>query len=718
MAMPIETGSGSQGAAGATTAAGGSNNATGLRGERRVVTVLFADVVNSTGLAESLDPEDWTEIMDGAFEHLTAPIRRYDGTVARLMGDGMLAFFGAPVAHEADPQRAVLAALDIQDAIRAYGNILRRSRQLDFKVRIGINTGPVVVADVGSQVAMELTAMGDAVNIAARMQQTAAPGTIQLAAETYRLVSALFEVKPLGEVEVKGKSEPLPTYQVVGPKARPDRLRGLGVAAPLVGRDEQLGQLKWTIDQLREGRGQIVCLVGEAGLGKSRLLAELREYWLEQNDPFGWDVAYGVPYDATRPFGLFQNYARGMFGIHLDDTAEVIHQKVEATFRATGGPEEAMALCSVAMERVIAAKVLHEAREYSAEEVKNDIYEIMYPAFRESCTAGPMICVVDDLQWADQASVDLLIRLLELTDEVPLMMLLAFRPERQSPAWQVKLRAETDYPHRYTEIVLRPLDADDTDALVAALLHIPDLPAELHELIARKTDGNPYFVEEVIRSLIDQGAIERTDAGLRWKEGTAVGDIAIPDSLQALLMARIDRLDQETRSTLQMASVIGRSFYYRILQAISDSALAVDRHLHALERVELLREAGRMPELEYIFRHELARDAAYATILNRRRREFHLRVAEAIEGLFADRLEEHAHRLAQHFELAGDDERAMKYYEMAGRVAVDIHARAEGLTHFSRAMEAAQRAGVPEADMQRLAAARAALEQESAPAAE
>lgn len=692
--------------AGATNA--GAGRGSNVHGERRVVTVLFVDVVNSTGLAEKLDPEDWTEIMNGAFEHLTAPIHRYEGTVARLMGDGLLAFFGAPAAHEDDPQRAVLAALDMIDAVHAYARTLGG---LDFNVRIGINTGHVVMADVGSVSSMEHTAMGDAVNIAARMQQTAAPGTVQLSAETYRLVAPLFDVIPLGDLELKGKAEPVAAYRVTGIKSNPERFRGIGgVSAPLVGRDSELAQLREIVDQVRQGRGQIVCLIGEAGLGKSRLLAELNKYWVEREDPRRWEVMLGVPYDASRPFGLFQNYARGLFGIQLEDTVEAIHRKVEQTLRSMGGSDEDVALCSVAIQRVVAASVQHEAKEFPAEVVKRDIYEIMYPAWRQSCMAAPVVTIVDDLQWADQASVDLLVHLLGLVEEVPLLILCAFRPERQSPAWQVKLKAETDFPHRYTEMTLRPLGADDTDALVSALLRIPDLPAELRQLISHKAEGNPYFAEEVVRTLIEQGVIYRTEEGLRWNAAANFTDIAIPDSLQALLMARIDRLDEETRSTLQMASVIGRSFYYRILQAISDSALALDKHMRALERVELLREAGRMPELEYIFKHELARDAAYATILNRRRRAFHLRVAEAIETLFSDRLEEHAHRLAQHFEQAGDDARAAKYYEMAGEAAASIHATAEGIAHYSRALEAAQRASAPAGDIARLEARRSALE--------
>lgn len=674
-------------------AAAGRPVAAPIQSERRVLTVLFCDVVNSTSLAEGLDPEDWTEIMTGAYDHLTAPVHRYEGTVAKLMGDGMLAFFGAPVAHEDDPQRAVLAALDIIDSVVSYGRAVKSGRGIDFNVRIGINTGPVVVADMGNLGALD--ALGDAVNVAARMESAAGPGQILLSGDTYRLVAPLFDIAALGDIELKGKAEPVPAYRVVSLKAHPGPKRGIeGITAPLIGRDMELALLKTVVERVRTGRGQIVSLIGEAGLGKSRLLTELHRYWGEREDYDRWDEMFGVPYDSQRPFGIFQNFARDMFGVQLEDPAEVIHRKVVAGIRARGGNDDAVALCSIAMERVIAARTLHDAKQsFATEVVRNDIYDVMYPGFRESCSTGAAVVVIDDLHWADPASVDLIMHLLALVEEVPILFVCAFRPERQAPAWKVKQKAETDFPHRYTEIQLKPLDSGDTNRLVSELLKIADLPAELRELILRKTDGNPYFVEEIIRTLIDDGIVFRTDDGLRWKATTSVADIAIPDNLQALLMARIDRLDQETKNTLQMASVIGRSFYYSILKKISDSAMAVDKHLSALERVELLREASRMPELEYVFKHELARDAAYATILNRRRREFHKRVGDAMEQLFAGRLEEQAHRLAQHFELAGDPAKAAHYYEMAAESAVHIHANEEGVANFERAIQSARQGG-------------------------
>ena len=250
----------------------------GMQGERRVVTMLFCDVQGSTAAAERLDPEEWAEIMNGAFEHLITPVYQYEGTLARLMGDAVLAFFGAPIAHEDDPQRAILAGLEIIKSIAPYREQVKQQWDLDFNIRIGINTGLVVVGEVGTDLRVEYTAMGDAVNLAARMEQTAEPGTIQVTENTYKQVAPLFDVESLGTVEVKGKAEPVPAFRVLGPKAAPGSLRGIeGLDAPLVGRDREMGQLREAISALAQGRGQILSLMGEAGLGKSRLMAELRQ---------------------------------------------------------------------------------------------------------------------------------------------------------------------------------------------------------------------------------------------------------------------------------------------------------------------------------------------------------------------------------------------------------------------------------------------------------
>ncbi|HLF80194.1 MAG TPA: adenylate/guanylate cyclase domain-containing protein, partial [Anaerolineales bacterium] len=277
-------------------------------GERRVVTILFSDVQGSSAMAEALDPEDWAEIMGQAFEHLVTPVQRYEGTVARLMGDAILAFFGAPNAHEDDPQRAVLAGLEILRGLQPFCEKIRQQHGLDFNVRVGINTGPVVVGDIGSNLAMEYTAMGDAVNVAAYMEQSAQPGTVQVAEATHRLVAPLFDFEDLGPIQIKGKRDPIRAYRALTPKAEPGRLRGIeGLSSPLIGREDELAELRRTLQELRQGRGSIVLLLGEAGLGKSRLVEEVQREWeAEPNQQGRWLQAGGISYDMARPYSLFQ----------------------------------------------------------------------------------------------------------------------------------------------------------------------------------------------------------------------------------------------------------------------------------------------------------------------------------------------------------------------------------------------------------------------------
>ena len=650
-------------------------------------------------MAEQLDPEEWAEIMNEAFGLLTVPVARYQGKVARLMGDAILAFFGAPIAHEDDPQRAVLAALDILEGIRPFRYQIEREYGLDFNVRVGINTGPVVVGDVGSELAGEYTAMGDAVNIAARMEQTAQPGTVQVAGNTYRLVEPLFDFEPLGGIAVKSKGEPVPAYRVLGRKAEPGRLRGIeGLSAPLIGRAEEFGRLQQVITEVRQGRGQIVCMIGEAGLGKSRLFEELRAQWLkEANGDWSWIETHGISYDTTRPYGQFQQHMRRLYGVDENEPLEIVDawlaqnpERFPPELDARLSP-----LIDRAVELLLAVRSEPDGPQLEGEALKRETFETMLKVWHEVASHAPTVMAFDDLQWADPASVELLMHLFQLTEEVPVLFLCATRPERRSPAWQVKQRAETDYPHLYTEIAVTPLSSEDSDTLVGSLLSVADLPIQLRQVILEKTEGNPFFLEEVVRSLIDSGAVVPDENGTRWRAVGTVESIAIPDSLQALLVSRFDRLEEDARRTLQLASVIGRSFYYRVLERVSDSDIALDKQLSTLQRVGLIRETARLPDLEYAFRHELTREAAYNSILRRRRREFHKNVGEAIESLFPDRLEEQANRLAYHFYEGRDNQRSLKYYTMAGDSAARLYANTEAASHYTRAVELARGDAAP-----------------------
>ena len=674
---------------------GGTRSSRTGRSERRVLSVIFCDVANSTALAENIDPEEWVEIMNEAFEHMTAPILRYEGTIGKFTGDGMMAFFGAPSSHEDDPERAIRASLDIMEGIEELRESVQRDYGEPFDLRIGVNTGLVVVGEVGSAAVSEYTAMGDAVNVAARMEQTAAPGTVQISSDTQKLVETVFDLKPLGGIEVKGKSEPVEVFQVLGVQLPSEQTRS-GVA-PLIGRDDELEHLVNLANLSKSGNGQVVSIIGEAGLGKSLLLSELREEWIKTEPEQTWEFSQGIPYDMNRPYSLFQNLARGMFGVELTDSPLEIHGKVDGALRSMGGSDEEVSLCSVAVEKIIAAKVLHEARTHSAEAIKNDVFNVVIPAFVSAAQNSPRAVIFDDLQWSDDTSKDLIIHMMDIIVDTHMMIILAFRPDPQSPAQEIRKAAKFKLPDRYSEIVIEPLDVDHTNELITELLQIRDIPVEARELVLRKAEGNPYFVEEVVRWFVDQGMVRNTANGLEWDESSDITEATIPDSVQSLLMARMDRLSDDAKDTLQLASVIGRAFYHRILGKISDSSLELDMQLATLENQEMIQEQTDHSELQYMFKHELARDAAYSSILLRRRRSLHLRVAEAMESIFENDLEDNAHRLGYHFSVANDHERALKYFELASDIASGIDAKAEAENHLRNAITAATNMKAPEA---------------------
>ena len=639
-------------------------------------------------MAEQLDPEEWAEIMNEAFEYLTGPVYRYEGTVARLMGDAIPAFFGAPISHEEDPQRAVLAGLEIVASIGPFKEQIKKEYGFDFDVRVGINTGPVVVGDVGSAQAFEYSAMGDAVNIAARMEQTAQPGTVQIAEPTYRLVAPLFDFEDLGGIEVKGKGDPVPAYRAIGPKAQPGRVRGIqGLESKMVGREQELGSIRQVLEGAEQGSGQIISLIADAGLGKTRLIDEVRQEWEARG--YYWAEARGVAYDMNRPYGMFSQLSNKLCGLVDSDTPAEAHEKIVAGF--AGFPEDERDQAVRAVEMLLDA--LEDRPALQGDAFKRELFAAMRGIWRLIASAGPVVLVMDDLHWADTESAELLLHLLELVDETPSVFLCAFRPDRQAPSWRIKQQIESDYPHRYTEINLKPLSGEYTDELVNNLLTIADLPDDLRRLILDKTEGNPFFVEEVVRTLIDSGVVVWDEVRDGWKAVFQISEVKIPDNLQALLISRIDRLEAEARRTLQLAAVIGRSFYYRVLEQVSDEAIALDRQLSTLQRVDLIHEASRVPDVEYMFRHELTRQAAYDSILRRRRPEFHQKVAEAIEELFSDRLEEEAHCLAYHFGLTNDSEKAMRYSVLAGDAAARLYANDEAVKHYTTALKLAEDLG-------------------------
>jgi class 3 adenylate cyclase/tetratricopeptide (TPR) repeat protein len=648
-----------------------------MEGERRVVTMLFCDVKGSTAMAETMDPEDWAEIMNGAFERLIAPVYRYEGTLARLMGDAIFAFFGAPIAHEDDPQRAVQAGLDIVAGISGYKRQVRAERGLDLDVRVGINTGPVMVGQVGSDLRLEYTAMGDAVNVAARMEQTAQPGTVQITAETHRLVEPYFDLEARGGIEVKGKAEPVEAFRVLGRRAGVAESRSLR-SSPLVGREREMEQLRDAIEEVQSGRGRIVSLIGEAGLGKSRLVKETLAEWARRRpgDPSRvggeihrlWESWQCVSYDATRPYAQYRRVLARLAGIEDTDPPEEVRRKLAATMEP--GSQEEWLEPHMRVWRSLFGVPEPGEEPLEGQAFRDAIMELVPGATRAFGADEPRLLIFEDLHWCDEASMDVVIETAKLVDELACLFLFAYRPDRQAQSWRLKQWLETEYPHRSTELALVPLSDDDSGRLIDAL--IPGGAPEVRTQILERTDGNPLFVEEVAVAMLEHD------------------EIAIPNTLQALFTTRLDALDEDCKHTLQLASVIGRSFSEPVLRAVAGEA-DLTSSLRTLERMGLISETARTPDREYAFHHSLTQDATYGTILLRRRRELHLRVGEVFEARYANRLDEFAPVLAHHFREAGDDERTLRYATLAGDNAGRLYANAEAAAHYATAIESAKR---------------------------
>lgn len=685
-----------------------------LIGERKLVTVLFTDIVGSTALAEKLDPEDWGEIVAGAHRRVSEAVYRYEGTIAQLLGDGVLAFFGAPVTHEDDPVRAAKAALDIQTAIKQYAHELAANKRVDnFLMRCGLNTGLVVVGNIGSDLHMEYLALGDTVNLAARMQSAAAPGTVLVADHTARWIKHAFDLESRGELEVKGKSEPVPAFRVIAPKVAPASARGIeGLDSPLVGREREMQTLQSCIDQLRRGQGQIISVSGEAGLGKSRLMAEVRKTLTkdggQQTDgdhsviglpsSVTWLEGRALSYESSTPYAPFIDLFSRLYQLRADEEDAAKYDRIRDSIqRIAQNHLETAPFIGTILGIKLEGEDLERVRYLEPPQLREKIFQAVFHLFERLARKQPIVILLDDLHWADSVSIDLLERLMGLTSSAPAMILALFRPQRQEPAWRFHETAQRDYPHRYTAIALEPLDEASSRQLVANLLEIEDLPEKVRGLILKKAEGNPFYVEEVIRSLLDAKLVVRQDS--HWRATREIETIQVPDTLVGVIGARLDRLDQESKRTAQTAAVIGREFQLEILQDISEAKPQLSDALETLQRRELIREKNHVPVPAYIFKHALTQETAYASLLMSKRREVHKRVAECLERLAPDRVND----IAWHFVQAQENTRALPYLVQAGERALREYSTQEAIAYFSRAAESAETS-------QETALARAAFE--------
>lgn len=579
--------------------------------ERKLVTVLFADLVGHTEILTRVDPEEWQDLLHAYFAEMTQRIERYGGTVEKHIGDAIFAVFGVPRTHEDDAERAVRAAVEMRDALERLNLAFTRRLGAALEARIAVATGDVVTPGEGQLVTSDLAALAE------RLQRQAPGNGIILSERTHRLIAPLVDVEPLGPLALKGFPDDHPAVLVLRLRSPVEKMRGMDVSAPLVGREHEVKVLMSARERLLAGQGQVMVIVGEAGLGKSRLVAELRsrlgtEIALVEArcHEFTQAIAYSVVVQHLRHYLEFAE----------NDPPEVGRVQLGAALHRTF--RSSTADVQQALEYVLGLDVSHESsggiRGLAPDEARSRVVRAILAFWEAVAGKKPLVMVVEDLHWIDSASVGVLQQFLQVTERVPLMLLCAFRPERQSLAWEFKVAADREYPHRYREVRLGPLTAEDTEQLAGLLLEKVGSSIELKSKVAQRAEGNPFYVEEIVRSLHDHG-------------GEAVTLARLPDTLHGILQARLDGLPRETRGVLQTASVIGRTFPLRLLAAASGIQGDLNPHLSTLQRTEFLSEQQRLPEPQFAFKHVLLQEAAYQTLLRDERREFHRRVAAALE---------------------------------------------------------------------------------------
>jgi class 3 adenylate cyclase/tetratricopeptide (TPR) repeat protein len=641
-----------------------------IEGERKLVTILFADVANSTAMFENLDPEVVHEIMDGCFRLMMDEIHRYEGTINQFRGDGLMALFGAPIAHEDHAQRACHAALAVQKTLTPFSESLKNRHGIDFKMRIGLNSGPVVVGSIGDDLRMDYTAQGDTANLASRMESNAEPGSVLVSCQTYRLTKDFFEFGSKRTVQVKGKEEPQETYELV--QARDIHTRMEASAArgltELVGRRPEMESLMAAFERAKRGEAQIVDVVGEAGVGKSRLVYEFER-------TLGDEVTFLT--GACAHYGRNVNFLPVIevvgraFGIHEGMTQEEVGDLIEQ--KATEGLASMIpfyrTLLSLPVDNPMFTMLDAEGRKFGTfEAVKNLLLAIS--------AEKPLVVFLEDVHWIDKISEDLYTFFSRCILEHPILMVAAYRPEG-SPPW--------DHGAHYQRLSLETLSSKSSVQLVRNIVAGVPLDTELEKQIVAKAGGNPFFVEEILRELLDRRDIVKTHD--RYVCHRPIDQLQIPDTIQGVLSARMDRLSENLKQTMQVASVIGRDFAFRLLKSIMELGDDLRVHLTNLVGLEILYEKALYPELEYIFKHALTQEAAYESLLKERRRSIHGRIAQVIEELFPDRLEEHYEILAHHYGRSGDTEKAVHYLLLAGEKSNRQDALQNANDFFERAFE-------------------------------
>ena len=656
-----------------------------LKGERRIVTILFADVKGSTSLAESLDPEDVLEIMNGAFEVMIQPILKYEGTLARLMGDAIMALFGAPIAHEDDPERACRAALDIIDGARNYSEHLQNEHGVKgFNMRVGINTGLVVVGEVGAASRVEYTAMGDAVNVAARMETAAEAGNILITDATFKLVNRRFETESVGAISLKGKSEPVSSYRVL--RVRESLSGGSGkhqMKTQIIGREVQLMKLREAFDALQSGSGDILAIVGDAGIGKSRLIHEARTRWFHSGI---WAECNSFAYTQGKSYDAARTLLHSIVGLQR----EIETQTVKDALRLTIGrldQEQASQIIpylSLLLERTPDQEGEMDFGSIDPQVLNRRLLQAFRTFVRMLTVRQPLVLFADDLHWFDRASLHLLESIFPLAKEVPILIIMAYRSGGEEISNFHK--RNSSLPDGSYYVVNVPHLTEEESNLFLDSLPGTAIFASLRHEILTKTEGNPFYIEEVVRQIQERGETTLT----------------VPDTLRGVIMARLDALPVREQQTLQAGSVLGNSFKKHLLDYLMKDVFTPETIDLSLVELNNRGFITCNKQERYVFTNSLTQQVAHESLLLSQRKVLHRRAGEAIESVYTDCLDEYTAELAVHYEIAGENVKALRYLIAAGERASSLYDHAEAIHCYTSALAGTEEVSVGREDLRKI----------------
>lgn len=671
--------------------------------ERRLITILFADLSGFTALSSKLDPEEVREVASTCFEFLNKPIVKEGGTVHKYEGDLVIALFGYPVSHEDDPERAIKASIDMMNLMPEINNALstRLRKKTNLGLHVGINMGTVVAGEIGSKEKKEHTIMGDAVNLGSRLKDVAKTGEIIVSEPIFRASRYLFEYEAHKSVSVKGIDEPIKIFRPLCRKEKPEPKRGIqGLHSPMVGRDNELKLLNSTIERLCKGKGGVFFILGGAGVGKSRLLTELKELITNNQSPIRILEGRCLSYGNTLTYWPIIQILENFFEITENDSRKMFQEKLirktKEIFPDSWG--ELIPYLGYLFSIRFADESDEKVKYLDAKGLKVQIISSIRKLLVALSRIHPLLLIIDDYHWIDNESLELLELIFSPThtgdssedtraEALPILFLGLSRIEKDTSSHETKEHLRKSLGDDFQEIVLGPLGEKVVNKLIFNLLDVPGFPKGLKDKILEKAEGNPFYLEEIIRSLIDSGILSLSSGvwHLATSDKADISRLKIPNTVQSVIAARLDKLEQDVRDVLQMASVIGRNFYGRILERLCQlDSLMLTVHLATLEDYEYISEHKKKPESEYTFRHPFFQEVTYNSLLKSKRKELHRKVGELIEHIYHDRLDELTELLAHQYSNSNDSEKAVEWLSKAGKKAQDRYANDEAIKYFQQ----------------------------------